>query len=355
MTEVDFQDKRYPSSQRADTISATERSGWDNFPNGNDGSLRPRDAVIPTRGAEQRTNQENLQLFQQPQSRSSATSADIQSLVSQSQSISQEPSRNTLSYALPSGSRRVVERYSLEDNSQRAPSGTSTNTVPLPTNNDTRNTITLSPVSRSAPLPVGARRSISPSPGIGANGRNTNNDYPIMPLSASPSYNPPVAPKPRASAQQPKYITPPTTFTPIQAGYSPRPPQQQEEVCVECAMRDEDMADVDVTSPGVWERESDAEYEELKRREEEDAANGLVTIDDPNRPRARGGRLTEQNLKLWLSVVRIHQLYSFLPLIALPESSRTFFAPTNSSNVHQVSEDTSRSGGISSRPCHTRG
>lgn len=88
-------------------------------------------------------------------------------------------------------------------------------------------------------------------------------------------------------------------------------------------MRDEDMADVDVTSPGVWDRESDAEYEELKRREEEDAANGLVTIDDPNRPRARGGRLTEQNLKLWLSVVRINQFHPFLPLIALPESSRT--------------------------------
>ncbi|KAG6900549.1 hypothetical protein C0993_009126 [Termitomyces sp. T159_Od127] len=303
MTEVDFQDKRYPTLQRAD-IPGAERSGWDNSASSNDGSprtnkqrSRPRDAAASTRRTEQRANQESVQLLQQPQSRSSATSADVQSLVSQSQSFSQEPSRNTVSYALPSGSRRVVERYSLDDNSQLAPSGTSVNGVPIPANNDTRNTITLGP----APLPAGARRSISPSPGIGANGRNTNNDYPIMPLSASPSYNPPVAPKPRAYAQQPTYITPPT-FTPIQAGYSPRPPQQQEEVCIECAMRDEDMADVDVTSPGVWERESDAAYEELKRREEEDAANGLVTIDDPNRPRARGGRLTEQNLKLWLSV-----------------------------------------------------
>ncbi|KAG6874456.1 hypothetical protein C0995_010364 [Termitomyces sp. Mi166 len=313
VTEIDLQNNRYPvpmpiTSQRASTLpySGKDRSGWDNSSN-NDGSQRinyasssPRDAGTSMWGTEQRTHQDNVQLLQ-PQSRASATSADIQSLVSQSQSLSQEPSRNTLSYALPAGTRRVVERYSLDDNSQRAPSGASANAIPISTNNGTRNTITMNPVSRTTPLPAGARRSISPSPGIGANGRSTNNDYPIMPLSASPSYNPPVAPKHRAYAQQPTYITPPTTPTPIQAGYSPRPPQQ-EEVCIECAMRDEDMADVDVTSPGIWDRESDAEYEELKRREEEDAANGLVTIDDPNRPRTRGGRLTEQNLKLWLSV-----------------------------------------------------
>jgi hypothetical protein len=68
-------------------------------------------------------------------------------------------------------------------------------------------------------------------------------------------------------------------------------------------MRDQDMADVDVTSPGVWERESDAAYEDLKRRELEDEANG-VTADDSTRPGARGELLTEHNLKLWLSVVR---------------------------------------------------
>ncbi|KAG5342982.1 hypothetical protein C0989_005931 [Termitomyces sp. Mn162] len=300
VAEVDLQDNRYPTSQRASPLPR-----WDHFSNGNDGSQRinhensgPRDAGTSTWGSEQRPHQDNVQLLRQPQSRTSATSADIQSLGSQSQSLSQEPSRNTLSYALPSGTRRVVERYSLDDGSQRGPSA---NALPIPTNSDTRNTITLSPVTRPAPLPAGARHSVSPSPGIGANGRSTNNDYPIMPLSASPSYNPPVAPNHRAYAQQPTYITPPTTPVPIQAGYSPRPPQQ-EEVCIECAMRDEDMADVDVTSPGVWDRESDAEYEELKRREEEDAANGHVTINDPNRPRARGGRLTEQNLKLWLSV-----------------------------------------------------
>ncbi|KAG6917814.1 hypothetical protein DXG01_000874 [Tephrocybe rancida] len=313
MTELDFQDNRYPApvnSQRASKLlfSGADKSGWDASSNGNDGGQRmnfegssPRDAVSSTWGTEQRTHQDP-HLLQQPQSTTSATSADIQSLRSQSQSQtnSQEPPRNTLSYAPPPGTRRVVERYSLDDNPQRAPSRASANAIPISSSYDSRNTLSLSPAIRTAPLPAGAQRSTSPSAGIGANGRSTN-DYPIMPLSASPSYNPPVAPKHRAYAQQPTYITPPTTPTPIKTVYSPRPPPQ-EEVCVECAMRDEDMADVDVTSPGVWERESDAAFEDLKRREQEDAANGLLTIDDSQRPRTKGGRLTEQNLKLWLSV-----------------------------------------------------
>lgn len=46
-----------------------------------------------------------------------------------------------------------------------------------------------------------------------------------------------------------------------------RPPHliPQPEICVECMMRDRDMIDVDVTGDGVWERESDAEWEEALR------------------------------------------------------------------------------------------
>lgn len=70
-------------------------------------------------------------------------------------------------------------------------------------------------------------------------------------------------------------------------------------------MRDQDMADVDVTSPGIWARESDLAYEDLLARElaEEDAGLPPPASDDP-RPRARGGRLSEANLKLWLTLVR---------------------------------------------------
>ena len=78
-------------------------------------------------------------------------------------------------------------------------------------------------------------------------------------------------------------------------------------------MRDQDMADVDVTSPGIWARESDAAYEDLLARElaEEDAGLAPPVPEDP-RPRARGGRLSEANLKLWLTLVRFCLLVVFL-------------------------------------------
>ncbi|KAJ7575869.1 hypothetical protein C8J56DRAFT_1062726 [Mycena floridula] len=67
-------------------------------------------------------------------------------------------------------------------------------------------------------------------------------------------------------------------------------------------MRDQDMADIDVTSPGIWERESDASFEDLERQEAEEEATGIAFSTDQNRPRSKGGVLTEQNLKIWLSV-----------------------------------------------------
>ena len=73
---------------------------------------------------------------------------------------------------------------------------------------------------------------------------------------------------------------------------------------MECAMRDQDMVDVDVTSPGIWSRESDVHYDELLRRELEEEAMA-VSPQEQQRPRARGGRLTEANLKLWLTMVRV--------------------------------------------------
>ena len=76
-----------------------------------------------------------------------------------------------------------------------------------------------------------------------------------------------------------------------------------EEVCIECMMRDRDMADVDVTSPGIWERESDVWYEELCRKEEEEARLGIFPSQFSNKPRAYGDQLTEANLQVWLTMV----------------------------------------------------
>ncbi|KAG9085909.1 hypothetical protein FS749_004023 [Ceratobasidium sp. UAMH 11750] len=72
-----------------------------------------------------------------------------------------------------------------------------------------------------------------------------------------------------------------------------------EEVCVECMMRDRDMADVDVTSPGIWARESDVWYEELVRREEEEARSGAPPDPIRRRTPAHGMMLTTANLRIW--------------------------------------------------------
>ncbi|TBU33742.1 hypothetical protein BD311DRAFT_391656 [Dichomitus squalens] len=157
----------------------------------------------------------------------------------------------------------------------------------------------LSPGATSSP-----RHPSLPGAGNGAS-LNAAPMAPIVPLSAGPTYNPstmqiPISPKPRAYAQHPTYITP-SPAPAMQPSFSP-PQVPKEEVCVECAMRDQDMADVDVTSPGVWDRESDILYEELCRREEEEEASGGASSDNHSRPRAKGGRLTEENLRFWLSI-----------------------------------------------------
>jgi len=212
-------------------------------------------------------------------------------------SQSPEPPRGSVPFA-----RRVVDRYSPEDpqaGSSETPQTAieSSNNTPL-TRTGTPQFVRVSQDRSSPRHPAAGIPSSSPPAA-------TNAQFPqIMPLAASPNYSPPVAPRNRAYPQQPTYITPTDSVNPLNPVYSPpQPVQPPEDVCLECTMRDQEMADVDVTSPGVWDRASDAAFEELKRRELEDEVNGVAS--DPNRPRLKGGRLTEQNLKLWLSIVRI--------------------------------------------------
>lgn len=150
---------------------------------------------------------------------------------------------------------------------------------------------------------------------------NMGNYYPQAPTNGYPSHqaNPstssynaaqipiPVSPNLRAFAQQPTYITPPANSTnPVYM----RPQAPKEEVCLECAMRDQDMADVDVTNPGAWERDSDVFYADLVQREEESQRTGIPLPVDPQRPAALADLLSETNMKVHLATVRLRSFRS---------------------------------------------
>lgn len=136
---------------------------------------------------------------------------------------------------------------------------------------------------------------------------------------------PPLSTPPQSSQMAGMYSSrvPPPSAIPVG---QPAPVQQAqfaqkvvppEEVCIECMMRDRDMADVDVTGPGVWERESDVWYEELVRREVEEARRGIVPSENSGKPRAKGGLLTEANVAVWLTMVS-----AFFPLLFLGSGNR---------------------------------
>ncbi|KAG0704517.1 hypothetical protein DFH29DRAFT_997606 [Suillus ampliporus] len=217
---------------------------------------------------------------------------------------------NGISSSLPQGAARVVERYSLDDNVQATSSGglmdsqlfndsfksvgESFTTSPSPPPQLLRDVpASLKPASNKQPS-YPPLDTVVPSRLPHANGLSTSRPYsPAMGITI------PISPNPRAYAQHPTYITPAAAPDPINPILSPNPPAPPEEICVECAMRDQDMADVIVVGAGIWDRESDVLYEELLRREQEDEVAGVISSECSSKPRARGGRLTEQNLKIW--------------------------------------------------------
>ncbi|KAK4050643.1 hypothetical protein OIV83_003369 [Microbotryomycetes sp. JL201] len=71
---------------------------------------------------------------------------------------------------------------------------------------------------------------------------------------------------------QPSFVSPRTGSARLPSAQPPQPPPHlvpQPEICVECMMRDRDMADVDVLGEGVWDRDSDVEFEEAVKWEDE--------------------------------------------------------------------------------------
>lgn len=106
-----------------------------------------------------------------------------------------------------------------------------------------------------------------------------NGPYPIFP---SPTT---AASKPGAQRQYPGLMPQRSLVPPFELQQRPdglpsgltgpdgvRRSPNDPEVCLECMMRDEDMIDVHVVGPGLWERESDREFEDAKRIEEEEEA-----------------------------------------------------------------------------------
>lgn len=323
--EFEFGDNRYPSlrpqsgsTQQSQSRPGTSNLSWQNQTATTAGSLDSRPPMLdPPRISspfQLATEDQLLDSHLYTTSNRPSSRHNQRSLNNQTASYEQMQ-QNALSSGLsPGAARRAVERYI-----DSAPSSPNDPAQTFVENQSVQETVTgrnqpRTPTSArvNAGTPQGSA-SLNPSLSRRSAVRNSQATPPpaplpdvvqvppIIPLSASPTYVPPVAPNHRAYAQQPTYVTQPNANNPIQPVYTPIVPQQ-EEVCVECAMRDQDMADVDVTSAGVWDRASDVVFEELKKREIEDAAAGIVS-NDPKRPRIKGGRLTEQNLKIWLSIV----------------------------------------------------
>ncbi|PFH51469.1 hypothetical protein AMATHDRAFT_58835 [Amanita thiersii Skay4041] len=232
----------------------------------------------------------------------------------------QDFQQSDLSFALSSATRRAVTQYSpdygstttrrhrnVDINPPIVSTALQMSRAELP--RGTRNSRVVTVLKDTQDIPASPIHPTNPA-GLAAHSPITiNSSDPLtdatfmsmVTLSASPAYAPPIAPKLRAQPQQPTFITTPPAPIPVNTINPPISKHRQEEICIECAMRDQEMADVDVTSPGVWDRESDVQYEELKQRELEEEVSGSLNADAP-RTKARGGRLTEQNLRLWLSM-----------------------------------------------------
>lgn len=174
------------------------------------------------------------------------------------------------------------------------------------------------------------------------------------PINASSSIPMPLSSNPRAVPQSPRYVNSPPNGTqnPVYA----KPHIPKEEVCLECAMRDQDMADVDVTSPGAWERDSDVYYNDLVRSEEEAISNDLPLPED--RPRSTGDLLTETNLKVWLSIVRAFYIPTncrdLTVTIHSAESTGASFTAYESGDVRQSPEVAPRSRDARPRSSYAR-
>jgi hypothetical protein len=338
LADLDFKDTRYPmlgasstNNRRGSAVpnGLHDLSGWDNTNEAarKDNSDRP--------GLNGRSETDTKEREEESGSQEQSQPGIINGMAPGVQQAQPSKLESVVQYALPTDTtRRVVERYSMDENRDDILSPESDRPFlqdsPLQDSPQDESITAsqhqqgigraISPERPISILPASPRHpSLLPAPGAGPSNRESTYT-PVGPSSASPLYNStavaglaavPLSSNPRAYAHQPTYVTPSSAPNPLQPVYLPNPPPLQEEVCVECAMRDQDMADVDVTGPGVWERESDALYDDLVRREQEEEQEDVISNESykSNRPRAKGGRLSESNLKVWLTMVSAMLIY----------------------------------------------
>jgi hypothetical protein len=99
---------------------------------------------------------------------------------------------------------------------------------------------------------------------------------------------------------------------------------------------------VDVRSPGVWDRESDALSDDLARwvPEEEAFSSESHKSDEPNPSSPKDGQLSESNLKLWLSMVNCPGSVAPVPyLMCFIRTTRASSPTGNTALVSQYSAD----------------
>lgn len=115
--------------------------------------------------------------------------------------------------------------------------------------------------------------SLRPQPTMNYNTPGQSKHLPEMhpsALEARPSISAPFPPS-SSPPRNPKGPNNATIATPAALQQRERPDTSRplgQEICLECLMRDRDMADVEVTGPGVWSRNSDIDFEEALRAEE---------------------------------------------------------------------------------------
>lgn len=142
---------------------------------------------------------------------------------------------------------------------------------------------------------------------------NSRPQPPLLPFPADylPTYPSSGQPYPAVNSRyfpaNPAYPSPARKFPTTNPAppYEPMTVQKMmppEEICLECTSRDRDMADIDVRSPGVWDRDSDVWYQELVKKEDMDESRSGHSFPRP-KPSAKGDYLTEDNLALWLKMV----------------------------------------------------